>query len=80
MRIRLPTLTVINRKLRKLETNNKVAVCMPLITLLIKPFQHRFGDVFWCTNKELISALYPHFCLSWLSWRDNDDDDELAVK
>ena len=77
MGILLPTLAMAIKKLRDVLANNEVAVCVPLVTVLIDSIQKRFHEVLHCTEYELAAAIHPHFRLSWLGWLDNND--EVAV-
>jgi len=61
-----PTLIVTLRKLHELKTNNSVAICIPLITVLIDSVQDRFDKVLWSMDSKLAMALHPHFRLSLL--------------
>ena len=44
--ILLLTLAMITKKLHELEKSNEIAVCMPLISVLISSVQFRFSSVF----------------------------------
>ena len=77
MGILLPTLAMAIKKLRDVLANNEVAVCVPLITVLIDSMKKRFHEVLHCTEYELAAAIHPYFRLSWLSWLYNND--EVAV-
>ena len=77
MGILLPTLAMAIKKLRDVLANNEVAVCVPLVTVLIDSIKKRFHEVLHCTEYELAAAIHPYFRLSWLSWLYNND--EVAV-
>lgn len=77
--ILLPSLTMIIKKLHELKESNEVAVCIPLISVLIASVKNRFSDVFQSINFELAAALHPHFRLSWLRWLEYGDDDNAEA-
>ena len=77
MGILLPTLAMAIKKLQDVLANNEVAVCVPLVTVLIDSTKKRFHEVQHCTEYELVAAIHPYFRLSWLSWLYNND--EVAV-
>ena len=60
-------------KLRKPETDNTIAVCSLLITVLIKSVQEKFDNVFRTTNYQSAMAFHQHSRLSSLS----DIDDQF---
>ena len=72
--ILLPTLAMAIKKLRDVLVNNEVAVCVPLVTVLIDSIKKRFHEVPHCTEYELAAAIHPYFRLSWLSWLYNNDE------
>ena len=74
MGILLPTLAMAIKKLRDVLANNEVAVCVPLVTVLIDSIKKRFHEVPHCTEYELAAAIHPYFRLSWLSWLYNNDE------
>ena len=78
--ILLPTLAMIIKKLHELEKNNEIAVCVPLISVLISSVQNRFSNVFHCVDFELAAVLHPHFRLSWLYWLENGDDEAVCLR
>ena len=53
MGILLPTLAMAIKKLRDVLANNEVAVCVPLVTVLIDSIKKRFHEVLHCTEYEL---------------------------
>ena len=74
MGILLPTLAMAIKKLRDVLANNEVAVCVPLVTVLIDSIKKRFHEVPHCTEYELAAAIHSYFRLSWLSWLYNNDE------
>ena len=59
------------KKFREFQTNNNVAVYLPLITVLIESEQQRFDKVLSDTEHQVAVALHPHFRFSLMSDADN---------
>ena len=53
--------------MRELQTNNYVAIRLPLGTVLIESVQERFNKVLSNTEYELAMVLHPHFRCSLMS-------------
>ena len=61
MGILLPALAMAIKKLRDVLANNEVAVCVPLVTVLIDSIKKRFHEVLHCTEYELAAAIHLTF-------------------
>ena len=59
------------KKMRELQTNTNVAVCLPLGTVLIESVQERFDTVLSNTEYQVAMVLHQHFRLSLMSDADN---------
>ena len=59
------------KKMRELQTNKNVAVCLPLGTVLIESVQERFDTVLSNTEYQVAMVLHQHFRLSLMSDADN---------
>ena len=57
--------------MRELQTNNNVAFCLPLVTVLIESVQERFDKALTNTEHQETMALHPHFRYSLMSHADN---------
>ena len=65
MGILWPTLFITVKKMRELQANNNVAVCLALVTALIESVQERFDKVLSNTEYQVAMALHPHFRFSF---------------
>ena len=61
MGILWPTLFISVKKMRELQTNNNVAVCLPLVTVLIESMPEKFDKVLSNTEYQGAIPLHLHF-------------------
>ena len=55
----------------ELQTNNNVAFCLPLVTVLIESVPERFDNALSNTEYQAAMALHSHFRYSLMSDADN---------
>ena len=60
------------RKLRRLENSNTVAVCLPLVKILIQSLKERFQKVLSNSDYAIATSLHPQFRLSMMTIEDEN--------
>jgi hypothetical protein len=63
----LPTIVVLKKQLERLQTNQRIKHCKPLINGLLSGVNKRFGDMFSDDELRLAAFLHPRFKLSWIA-------------
>ena len=68
------------RKLQRLENSNTVAVCLPLVKILIQSLKERFQKVLSNSDYAIATSLHPQFRLSMMTIEDENDEDSFVYK
>ena len=71
------TLSMTLKKLRQLKSSNSIAVCLPLVEVLVKSLKERFEKVFTNTDYAIATTLHPQFRLSMMSVLEEEDEENL---
>jgi hypothetical protein len=75
----LPTIVVLKKQLERLQTNQRIKHCKPLINGLLSRVNNRFGDMFSDDELRLAAFLHPRFKLSWIADEEKEQAMELLI-